>query len=241
MNSPNELSFLPEDYLQRKARRRAMVLGCALLSLVVSGVGAALYVTEHSMDEVEHRHQAVVTKYKEAARRIDQVRKLHEQQRKIVQHAEVAASLVEKVPRSNILAELTNRLPHGTSLLDLMLESRPHQEVTPQGQSAFDSKKAALEAKHKADANVIEAPKFDVTIKVTGVADTDVQVAQYLTNLNQSKLFNDVNLVISDVYQPPGEKSATMRRFQVQLSLNPKAEVKDGPPGMATAAVELNQ
>ncbi|HZL37352.1 MAG TPA: PilN domain-containing protein [Tepidisphaeraceae bacterium] len=238
MNSPNELSFLPDDYMERKARRRAMALGSALLAIVIGGVGAALYITEHSMASVEQKHQSVVTKFTEAARRIEQVRKLHDQQRKIVQHAELAASLVERIPRSNILAELTNSLPHGTSLLDLSLESKAHQEPAPVAQTAFDAKKIALEAKRKADANGIEAPKYDVQIKVTGVADTDVQVAQYLTKLNHCPLFQDVNLVISDVYQPPEQKSITMRRFQVQMALNPRAEVKEGSHATETAAVD---
>ena len=36
MAAPNELSFLPDDYLERKARRRANAL-CAGLSVIVMG------------------------------------------------------------------------------------------------------------------------------------------------------------------------------------------------------------
>jgi hypothetical protein len=36
MAAPNELSFLPDDYLERKARRRANAL-CASLSVIVMG------------------------------------------------------------------------------------------------------------------------------------------------------------------------------------------------------------
>jgi Tfp pilus assembly protein PilN len=248
MSSPNDLSFLPDDYMERKAHRRAAIIGGSLLSIVVLGVGGALMVTERSTNAIERRHAQVVRDFNDAARRLDQVKKMHDQQRKIVQHAELAASLVEKVPRSNILAELTNNLPAGTSLLDFMLESRQHQDASPVAATAFDQKKAALEAKAKADAAGVmaDAPKFDVHIKLTGLADTDVQVAQFLSRLSVSPLFKDVNMVVSEIYHAPTDhgnngKNESLRRFQIEMMLNPDAEVKDGPRATRTAAVELTK
>src|SRR5688572_10341497 len=124
MKSPNELSFLPDDYLVRRARRRANIL-CATLSIVVMGAIAAGFVlSERSMKALETRHAAIDRAYTEAARRIEQVAQMRTKQQKIVHRAELASSLVEKVPRSNLLAELTNSLPAGVSLLDLTLESK---------------------------------------------------------------------------------------------------------------------
>jgi Tfp pilus assembly protein PilN len=248
MSSPNDLSFLPDDYMERKAQRRAAIIGGSLLSVVVLGVAGALYVTERSTDGIERHHAQVVHEFNEAARRLEQVKKMHDQQRKIVQHAELAASLVEKVPRSNILAELTNSLPPGTSLLDFLLESHQHQDPTPVASTAFDQKKAALEAKQKADAAGVaaDAPKFDVHIRLSGLADTDVQVAQFLSRLSASPLFRDVNMVVSEIYHSPTDhgnngKNDTLRRFQIEMMLNPNADVPDGPRATRTAAVELSK
>lgn len=235
MNAPNELSFLPEDYLERKARRRANILCGTLAIIVLSGIGGAFSVTESSMRQVEKRHDEVVRSYTEAAKRIEQVKKMHDQQRKIVQHAELAASLVEKVPRSNVLAELTNSLPTGMSLLEFSLETKVKGEVRA---STFDQKKAALDAQRTTEASGMpELPKEDVPMKLMGIADTDVQVAQYIGKLNQSSLFKDVNLVISESFKQGNE---TMRRFQIEMLLNPNAEVKDAKANK-TAAVELNK
>src|SRR5258707_983746 len=127
MSSPNQLSFLPDDYLQRKAHRRANII-CGGLSVVVLGaVGAAFGIGERSMHGAQDRAALVETQYAAAGVQIDQVEKMHTRQRQIVQHAELAAALVEKVPRSNILAEFTNSLPAGASLLDVSLNSQPHQ------------------------------------------------------------------------------------------------------------------
>ena len=55
MAAPNELSFLPDDYLERKGRRRANAV-CAALSVVVMGaIASAFWLTERAMREVEAR------------------------------------------------------------------------------------------------------------------------------------------------------------------------------------------
>lgn len=164
MSSPNELSFLPEDYLARKARRRANIL-CGALSVVVMGtIGTAFALSERSMRGLDAELAEVDARYAEAAGRIDAVKRMHAKQKQIVQQAELAAALVEKVPRSNVLATFTNSLPPGVSLLDLSLESRVRQPSTPAGgATAFDARAAALAAAQKKPGPA-EPTKYDVSI-----------------------------------------------------------------------------
>ena len=217
-NSPNELSFLPEDYLERKARRRANFI-CGALSVIVMGtIGSAFAVCERSMRGLDTAAADVCRQYDDAAVRIAQVQKLHAAQKQLVQHAELAATLVERVPRTNLLAELTNALPTGTSLLDFYMESNPRQAAPP---VAGEAKKAE------------ERPVFDVKMRLSGIADNDIQVAQFINKLNHSKLLKDVNLVITDTFV---QDKLTLRRFQIDMMLNPDAEIRDdAPPAKLTA------
>jgi Tfp pilus assembly protein PilN len=218
MGAPNQLSFLPDDYLERKARRRANIL-CGVLAVVVLGtIGTAFTMSERATLAVEKRHTQVEQEYADAARRIEQVNRMRAQQEQVVRRAELAASLVEKVPRSNILAEYTNSLPAGLSLLDLALESRERSPSAAVAVSAFDQKTAAL----RGAAPPPSVKSYDVYLKVTGIASNDVQVAQFITKLNRSKLFKEVNLVISDTFT---QRTETLRRFQIEMMLNPAAEV----------------
>lgn len=237
MGSPNELSFLPDDYLEKKARRRANAV-CGGLAVIVLGVIASTFMyTERAMREVQKRRQAVDTVYTEAARRIEQAHQMRAQQAQVVRRAELAATLLEKVPRSNVLAEFTNKMPAGVSLLDLALESRERAKPAPTGQSAFEQKRAALEGRVIAAAP--EPTLYDVTIKLTGIATTDVQVAEFIRRLNGSALVRDVNLVISDTHEYQG---APLRRFQIEMMLNPDAEVRPAPPPVrATAAADVEE
>jgi Tfp pilus assembly protein PilN len=251
MSGPNQLSFLPDDYLERKARRRANVL-CGLGAMLVLGcAGTVFWYTEKLTAAVEKRFVEVDAKYSEAAKRIDKVNQMRAQQQQVVRRAELAASLVEKVPRSNVLAEFTNSLPQGLSLLTLNMESREKASVGPGPMTAFEAKRAALEGRGGAQAPVT-AKVYDVSIRIEGVASTDVQVAQFIARLNRSPLFKDVNLVVSEEFKPGqnGYQAAadarnrgpeeTLRKFQIEMMLNPAAEVMNPVnPNTRTASVEL--
>jgi hypothetical protein len=238
MSSPNQLSFLPDDYLETKRQRRTNVV-CAVLFLgMMGGIGTAFSVIEKSLRVVEKQHQQVNVQYAEAAKSIEQVKQMQDKQRKMGQQAELASSLLEKVPRSFLLAEMTNAMPAGVSLMDVRLESKIRAAPSANtGKSQFELKRMAG-AEGKKAAAAPQAKLYDVTMKVFGVADNDVQVAQFMAKLNTSHLLQDVNLVISDEHTM-GE--AKMRKFEIEMAINPNAEVQPGTvaPRNSNAAVEL--
>ncbi len=239
MKSPNELSFLPDDYLERKAQRRTNAICATLFLVVMVAIGSAFTFTERSMRDAEKEHNTVERKFTEAAKRIEQVQQMQEKQRTMAMQAELTASLLEKVPRSFLLAEITNAMPPGVTLLDLSLESRRQAPPTSGGnKSTFESKKSATaDAKKKAAAAAqSEARIYDVSVKVTGIASTDVQVAQFITRLNQSTLVRDVNLVVSEEFK--GE-DGPVRKFQIEMMVNPHADVASLAEKPKVTAVEL--
>jgi Tfp pilus assembly protein PilN len=240
MSTPNELSFLPEDYLEQKYTRRANAV-CVLLFLVAGGaIVAGWSWLRGNNARIEAGFAEVDSKYLDAARKIEQVKRMHEKQRAVVHHAELASSLVEKVPRSNVLAEITNALPVGVSLLDLSMHSTLRQGGAATAGSSFAQHKAAVEAQNTAP----PPPQIEDRLLITGIAKDDVQVAQLMTHLAKSPLFQDVSLVISDVYVDPHadqsklDRAAKLRRWQVELTLNPQAEVREETK---TAAVEISK
>ncbi|MGB7161153.1 MAG: PilN domain-containing protein [Tepidisphaeraceae bacterium] len=240
MSAPNQLSFLPDDYLARKAQRRTNAI-CAILFLIVTvAIGAAFTYTDRGLKEARQGAASVAQQYAQAARPIEQFQKLQEKQRTMAHQAELTSSLIEKVPRSFLLAELTNSLPSGVSLIDMVLDSKRRTAAAPPApKSAFEAKAnsgAAAAAAAAATAQV-QAVTYDVGIKVTGMAANDVQVAQFISKLNVSRLLNDVNLVVSDEFKQGDEK---LRRFQIEMKLNPAAEVDPlSNRQTKTAAVDL--
>jgi len=238
MSAPNELSFLPDDYLDRKRQRRTNVICATLFAMVMGTIGTTFSFSEKSLRDVEKQHAAIEQEYADAAKRIEQVQQLLAKQRTMSRQAEITASLLEKVPRSNVLAEVTNALPSGVSLTDFSLETKKRQAPpAAQTKATFQVKTAPGGA--PAAPAAPEAPQLDVSMKIGGLANTDVQVAQLITKLNRCKIFKDVNLLITDTFEDPDKKEAVMRKFQIELTLNPEADVQAIKDNPKSAAVEI--
>ncbi|HZZ44054.1 MAG TPA: PilN domain-containing protein [Tepidisphaeraceae bacterium] len=238
MNAPNQLSFLPDDYLARKVQRRTNVI-CATLFLVAMGaIASAFTLSERATHAMVLRHDEVDQQYADAAKKLEQVGQMQDKQRRMAHQAEVTASLLEKVPRSFLLAEFTNSLPAGVSLIELSMESKLKPQAPPPApKTAFEQKKTDGDKKNKTAAPAGPPVKmYDVVIKLTGVAQTDVQVAQFINKLSQSKLLMDVNLVIVDQFTVDSDK---VRKFQLEMLLNPEASVDPNTkPVLKTAAID---
>ena len=232
MAAPNELSFLPDDYLERKQRRRTNAICAVLFFIVISAIGGAFTVTEKSMREIEKQAADVDVQYTGAAKRIDQYKQMEEKQRTMQHQAELTASLLEKVPRSKILARVTNGIPQGVSLLDFSMASTLSTAVQKAPQTAFDARKAEIDAaKGIVNAMASQPRVYDVTMHLTGVAPNDGQVSRFITKMNGTPLFKDVNLVYTDEFSA-GDKENKLRKFSIEMSLNPNAPLED--PGDTT-------
>ena len=230
MGAPNELSFLPDDYLERKARRRTNAICAVLFCVVISAIGAAFTVTEKSMREIEQQYAAVQQQYADAAKRIEQVQQMQEKQRTMAHQAELTASLLEKVPRSFILAEITNGMPGGVSLLDFQLEARViTNPAAAAPKTAFEVRKAEVSGAPGAAPVSAQPRMYNVNMRTTGVALTDVQVAQFIAKLNRSTLLRDVNLLFTEEHTPVARDGSRdgqkLRKFQIEMTLDPNAVV----------------
>src|SRR5438477_4758139 len=145
-NSPSQLSFLPDDYLELKAQRRTNAICAGLFAVVVLVVGVTFRYTERSIAGVELEYADISRRYAEAAAPIEQFRRMQDQQRKMETQAALSASLLEKVPRSYLLAEITNSLPANVSLIDLGLSTALKNPAPNPAQfkTIYEQKKAEI-------------------------------------------------------------------------------------------------
>ncbi len=232
----NQLSFLPDDYLPRKRQRRANALFGCLFVIEVAGIVAAGGLAERSLHSAQADNQRITSEYTNAARRIEQATQLQQRQKTMMRQAALTQSLQENVPRSKLLAEITNAKPEGVSLLDLLIDEKKATAVVVT-KTQFELRKAQQEKKGQPP---LPRPiPTDVRMKITGMAMTDVQVAQFMTRLMRCEMLKDVNLLVSEQFKRGNE---TLRRFQIELSLDPAADggADDaGHSGQRTASVDL--
>ncbi|MFI5380135.1 MAG: PilN domain-containing protein [Tepidisphaerales bacterium] len=238
MAHDNQLSFLPEDYLEKKSQRRASII-CGLLFLcVMGGLGSAFWLSEQATHQLEKEDSLVQQQYVNEARQIQQVKEMQSKQRHMAHQAEITASLLERVPRSFLLAEFTNLLPAGVSLLDMTLDSKLTVKPAVEApKTAFEQKKAAKAPPREPGTALPEPKKYDVTIKLVGIATNDGNVAEYLKKLSQSRLLKDVNLNFTE---PALLDKQPVRKFEMEMSLNPAADAQQIAPPAGSRVADVS-
>jgi len=238
MNAPNQLSFLPDDYLVRKAQHRTNLICATLFVVMISAIAVAFTTAERGLRDAERRHAAIDQQYTDAARRIAEMKQLQDRQKVLARQADLAASLLDRVPRSYMLAEITNKLPGGVSLRDMELgrKKKLATNAAVDKKTAFARKKTA---KPGATAKELQLPpppeQFDSLIKLTGIAANDAQVAMFVTNLTESNLFTDVNLLLSAQLE---RTEGDLRKFNLEMQLSPTADIR---PAANAAPATLTQ
>jgi len=217
----DKMSFLPEDYVQRRIERRTNLICLTLFAVVLAGVIGAYAVTSRHRQEVKQHRQAINAAYTDAAKRLEQLDQLQQRKQQMLRKAQITSLLIEPVPRSFLLADLINRMPKTLSLLELDMNSQVIQPIV-----SVSSKKTALANKKKKDEEKKQenpVPVYRVTLTLIGVAPTDVQVASYMSTLSRSPLMSDVNLIYSEEKQIA---DSLMRRFRIEATLSEKADVR---------------
>ena len=215
-------SFLPAEYTEQRVDRRTHILAFLLFAVVMTAVCAAFFWKRDQWKQVERIRQDVELRYQAAGAEVGQLLALKESQQATVHKAELAAALVEKVPRSILLAELINSMPTGLGLHAMRLES---SRILPEPPAAATGGRKSRAAPRSPAASVQPlAPVYTSRLALTGFAPTDVHVSEFLAALNAHPLLTGVNLVSS---QETTVEDRMIREFKLTAQLKPSADVRE--------------
>lgn len=231
-------NFLPEDYLSQRAEHRSNTIGLALFIVIMVTVVAAFLVTNRQWNTVKKEQQQINVAYADAARQIEKLNEMESQKQQIFERAEVTAALVERVPRSILLAELINRMPPPMSLMSIEVHSTRVKAPAPKADQKTAGTTAVLSIKDKANQRIptraeeeqdqaVEVPKYTVSITLIGLAPTDVHVSDYLRALAECELVQGVQLKYS---RETSVGDQLLRKFEINMDLNPAADAKGFEP-----------
>ncbi len=233
-----DASFLPDDYLAHQAEKRTNVISLTLFVVVMFAVFGAFLVTNRQWSQVKAAQASINQQFQDAAAKIEELNELEKQRERMLNKAEVAIALVERVPRSIMLAEFINRMPPRLSLLEFELKSVPVKPpVKPVNEKATGNLKGKTAPKQPTKGGAtreeameerkVDPPMYDVTIAMVGLAPTDREVSQYIAELVAHPLLKDVSLKYS-VQALVDE--AQLQEFRVEMRLDPKADVRGIDP-----------
>ena len=244
----NVINFLPEDYQECRSRRRANIV-CLIMagaSVVVLGlVVGLLFLSAIGMSAMR---ALVDQQYRQASLQIEQLKQLEARKADLIRKVELSTDLLERVPRSQLLARLTNCLPAKAGLMGVVMKAEDVQVPVGSAAAAAAGVKAVAQATDAQDASKAGAKRGSSgkkgkaeTVKVKqwvfhvdGVAPTDMEVAEYIARLGADPLFRDVDLQFSEEF--PYKEGVQMRKFQLSFRLSPEAEKILGASASAATA-----
>lgn len=210
-------SFLPEDYLDRKVARRTNLICITLFLVMLAAIGGAFYVQGRQDSTTRGELTRVNQQFGDRAQQLRTIEQLQDQQSQMVEKAKVVRELVERVPRSIILAEMTNSMPTTLSLLEFQLESKLAQ-TAPRPRTALERDRQQRSTREKEKEEKVQIIPRQVLIEIEGVAPNDTDVSVFMENLTRHPLFEDVGLEYTESFEI--EKNP-MRKFRVTMMLNP--------------------
>jgi len=217
------VNLLPEDYVQRRSQHRANLICMVLFAVAAGSVAAASLVSERTSRNTREVCERINKSYTDAAKLIDEVHQLEAQKRKMLEKAKLSASLMEQLPRSYVLAMVTNALPRGASLVTLEMDVRTIRTA------ADAARKPRTKFATVAQARIVKKgppppPTLAVVLNIKGKASTDVQVARFIAKLAKHELTEMVDLSYS---KESPEKGKWAREFRLVARMKPNADALD--------------
>jgi Tfp pilus assembly protein PilN len=212
----SNINFVPDDYIQSNESRRANLMCLVLFSVVMAALGGssvAIRVRQRACSAQESLVNAKMAQMEESIKKFED---LQTKRKEMMRTALTTAELLEPVPRSVLLASLTNNLPPGVSLvrLDMIQKEAPKSAADKPAPAKYEA--AADKTGGEPDGRNSIEKSLETRMEIEGIAPSDLQVASYIEHLGNSLLLTNVALVES---QEKKIKDTVFRQFKLTAML----------------------
>ncbi len=240
------INFVPDDYTQSNESRRTNLIYLVLFAVVMTALGGSFVSIKIRQRACRISEELVNARMTEIQEAIKQFEELQSKKREMMKTALTTAELLEPVPRSILLASLTNNLPQGVSLSEVsMIQKQSKQSAAAAKTSKYQAAQAQKTASQsngsqqqaaQSQRNEPENPEklLETHINIGGIAPSDLQVASYIEQLSNSSLLDNVALIESKEYKL---QDGTVRQFKLSAMLRKNVHLtKDDIEGIKSKA-----
>ena len=216
-----KIDFVPNEYIQQRQSSRANFMYLVLFMVLMGALAITFSIIKVRERSVKSSLAVVEAKMVEAHGQIAQLEELQAKGKAMMATMGMAAELLEPVPKSVILACLTNNMPSGVSLLELKVTAK--KTKAPVSSTASASQYQAATAAANTSPTVSKEKLLETHIEIKGIAPSDIEVANYIARLGGSVLLENVALVESKEHKIDNTKFREFKltaivRFDVQLT-----------------------
>jgi Tfp pilus assembly protein PilN len=217
----SNINFVPDDYVQSNESRRANLMCLVLFSVVMAALGGSfvtIKIRQRACSVEESLVNAKIARMQESIKKFEE---LQTKRKEMMRTALTTAELLEPVPRSVVLASLTNSLPAGVSLLKVGMLQKELTKTASQASAAKSKYQAAQEQQAGSEPEAKASPEkqIETHLEIEGVSPSDLQVAAYIERLSGSILMTNVALVES---REKKVEDTSFRQFKLTAMLRPE-------------------
>jgi len=200
-----DIEFLPGWYSQFLRRRRTVFLQMWVTVAVALGLGLWLFLADRNERAAESVLDGLRGQIQQTSAQLQQMDRLEMLRKQLRQQAEVLTKLGIHVESGRLIDKLADVMPPSLSFLSLNIDT---DEIPVQ-----------LSAAERVNLKDGARPPLDrrLRVRLQAVAPTDVEMATFLTELNQISFFERpaLNYVKNRV-----ESGHVLREFEVTFSIN---------------------
>jgi Tfp pilus assembly protein PilN len=217
------INFVPNDYIQQRRSSRVNLLYLVLLAILLGGIGVTFSIIKMRQAAARTELDRLDGQMQKAREEIVRLEQIKQQGKTMVKSMMMTAELLEPIPRSIVLACLTNMLPSGVSLLDVELQEKENK-VPVASAPGGTAKPGVKPTQYQAASGGKQSKQAPAEVKVVlqndliieGIAHSDIEVASYIANLSGNILLDNIQLIESKEQKIEG---ITYRQFQLRASL----------------------
>lgn len=233
-SGPAPNSFLPQDYIAKKADSRANIFLLSLFAVVMAAVVGAFMVTYRQKVDLRQHLVSVSERYNAEAKKIEQLKQLESQRAQIMEKAQLTAALVERIPRWAVNQEIALRMAPTMRIQELKIKSSRVDPPAPKTKEATPAVKSLankiVPKKDEPKADPVLAPTFKYNLTIIGGAKENNDIADFIRSMRESPIFDDVELAY--IREGKGD-DALPRRFEVAAIIR-----QDGDPEALGASLQ---
>jgi Tfp pilus assembly protein PilN len=200
-----EIDFLPPWYSQFLRRRRTVFFQTWVTIGVALGLGLWMFLADRNQRSAENVLDGLRGQLQQTSAQLQQMDRLEMLRKQLRQQAEVLIRLGIHVESGRLITKLAEAMPPSLSLLSLNIDT---DEIPVQ-----------LSAAERATLKEGTRPPVDrrLRVRLQGVAPTDVELATFLTELNQAPFFERPALTY---VRDRRESGHVLREFEVTFTMN---------------------
>lgn len=208
-----KVDFVPNDYIQQRESGRTNLVYLFLVAVFILAIFMTFVVIKMRQKVVTSELAALDVKMAETGEQIVQLEKLKIKSKTMMKTMLTTAQLLDPVPKSIMLASLTNNLPATASLLELKLIQKESKQPRVPKAPASQYQSAGKVAQKP---EMSREKRMETHIAIRGIAPSDIEVALYIARLSESILFDNVELVESKEHKIEKVK---FREFKLKAML----------------------